>query len=198
MKYNEGDKVRIKSKEWYDTNKDEYGNVHFNGEYGWMFTERDSRFCGKVVTILCKGTTSYEIVEDSCEGFWTDEMIEGLVEEETEEVNWRKIADENAEFRNVVLKIAQEYFPSSAIVNPDVLDAFYYGAIWMLKNIRKQHKNQLFELIELVNDMRLKQEKYNTKLNLFDEDPIELENRLYKDKIEAETKVHEYINKIEE
>ena len=82
MKYNEGDQVHIKSKEWYDTNKDEYGNVHLDGEYGWMFTERNSRFCGKVVTILCKGNTSYAIVEDSCEGFWTDEMIESKVEEE--------------------------------------------------------------------------------------------------------------------
>lgn len=83
MKYNEGDKVRIKSKEWYNNNKDKYGNVHLTNKYGWMFTERDARFCGKVVTILSKGTTSYAIVEDSCEGFWTDEMIECKVEEET-------------------------------------------------------------------------------------------------------------------
>lgn len=27
MKYNEGDKVRVKSKEWYNNNKDKYGNV---------------------------------------------------------------------------------------------------------------------------------------------------------------------------
>lgn len=82
MKYTEGDKVRIKSKEWYNSNKDEYGNVHLNNKYGWMFTERDSKFCGKVVTILSKGTTSYAIIEDSCEGFWTDDMIEGKVEDE--------------------------------------------------------------------------------------------------------------------
>lgn len=81
MKYNEGDKVRIKSKEWYDNNKDEQGNVHLMGKYGWMFTERYSRFCGKVVTILLKGTASYAIIEDSCEGFWTDEMIDCKVEE---------------------------------------------------------------------------------------------------------------------
>ena len=82
MKYNEGDKVCIKSKDWYDNNKDGYGNVHLNSKYGWMFTEPNSRFCGKVVTILSKGTTSYAIIEDSCEGFWTDEMIECKVEEE--------------------------------------------------------------------------------------------------------------------
>ena len=93
MKYNEGDKVRIKSKEWYDANKDEYGNVHLNGEYSWMFTERESRFCGKVVTILLKCTTSYAIVEDSFEGFWTDEMIEGLVEEDIIDID--KFQDDN-------------------------------------------------------------------------------------------------------
>lgn len=86
MKYNIGDKVRIKSLEWYNKNKDEYGNVHLNSKYGWMFTERDSRFCGKVVTIFLKGTTSYAIVEDSCEGFWIDEMIECKAEEDFHEV----------------------------------------------------------------------------------------------------------------
>lgn len=82
MKYNEGDKVCIKSKDWYDNNKDEYGSVRNIGKYGWVFTEHNSRFCGKVVTILLKGSASYAIIEDSCEGFWTDEMIECKVEEE--------------------------------------------------------------------------------------------------------------------
>ena len=83
VKYNEGDKVRIKSKEWYDNNKDEDGNVHLFGKFGWIFTEKDSKWCGKVVTIVSKGITSYVIEEDNCEGYWTDEMIECKVEEET-------------------------------------------------------------------------------------------------------------------
>lgn len=76
MKYNEGDKVRIKSKEWYDANKDEYGNVHLNGKYNWLFTKHEARFCDKVVTISYKGNTMYTITEDNGVGFWTDEMFE--------------------------------------------------------------------------------------------------------------------------
>lgn len=109
MKYKEGDKVRIKSKEWYNNNKDKYGNVHLTGEYVWMFTERDSRFCDKVVTIFFKGTTSYAIVEDNCEGFWTDEMIEGLVEEETPKF---KIGDKitNGKTHLTILKITSDKY----------------------------------------------------------------------------------------
>ena len=126
LKYNEGDKVRIKSKEWYDANKDEYGNVHLNGEYSWMFTERESRFCGKIVTILCKGTTSYAIVEDSCEGFWIDEMIECKVEEKSkkEVISWLPNGKLIAEkFNDGTITISMDKFKYNKIsINTEFCD----------------------------------------------------------------------------
>lgn len=81
MKYKVGDKVRIKSLDWYNENKDEYGNIDC-GEYLMIFEK--SQFCGKIVTIssISDVTNSYKIEEDNGRDNWTDEMIEGLVEEE--------------------------------------------------------------------------------------------------------------------
>ena len=83
MKYKVGDKVRVKSLDWYNANKDEYGVVLVeNGDY--MFCKSDIEWCGKIVTIaeVCLNEY-YRIVEDFNKYRWTDEMIEGLVEEET-------------------------------------------------------------------------------------------------------------------
>ena len=83
LKYKIGDKVRIKSIDWYNANKDEYGVVLVeNGDY--MFCKSDIEWCGKIVTIaeVCLNEY-YRIVEDFNKYRWTDEMIEGLVEEES-------------------------------------------------------------------------------------------------------------------
>ena len=82
MKYKVGDKVRIKSIDWYNKNKDEVGVVLVeNGDY--MFCKSDTEWCGKIVTIkeVCLNEY-YKIVEDFGKYKWTDGMIEGLVEED--------------------------------------------------------------------------------------------------------------------
>ena len=79
MKYKEGDKVRIKSLDWYNENKDKGGDVPC-GEYG--FVSHMSVFCGKILTIdvdFEDGT--YLMKEDTDRFVFADEMIEGLVEE---------------------------------------------------------------------------------------------------------------------
>ena len=81
MKYKIGDKVRIKSLDWYNENKNEFGEVWTSG--GKIpFNKYMSYKCGKVMTISFVGADYYTMVEDLV-GYWTDEMIEGLAEEET-------------------------------------------------------------------------------------------------------------------
>ena len=80
MKYNVGDKVRIKSIDWYILNKDKDGFVHCGDN---VFDNYMSVFCGSVVTIGGVGLYGYDIIEDMHCRTWTDEMIEGLAEEET-------------------------------------------------------------------------------------------------------------------
>ena len=78
MKYKVGDRVQIKSLDWYNENKDEYGQVDCGSRF--FFAEM-SDWCGKIATIkeICK-TNCYRLEE--CYLDWTDEMIEGLVEDE--------------------------------------------------------------------------------------------------------------------
>ena len=80
MKYKEGDKVRIKSLDWYNENKDEYGYVRL-GDY--LFTPDLAKYCGEEFTI--SHTTqftlpTYVMIGNGHE--WSDEMIEGLVGED--------------------------------------------------------------------------------------------------------------------
>ena len=81
MKYKVGDRVKIKSLDWYNENKSKsHGTIACVGKY----FEYDMReWCGKIMTILTAYQTCYIMEEDGAKYLWTDEMIEGLVEEET-------------------------------------------------------------------------------------------------------------------
>ena len=82
MEYKVGDRVKIKSLDWYNENKDINGNVHCGDK---VFDDYMSVFCGNVVTIGgVYPYNAYDIREDMHCRAWTDEMIEGLVEEETQ------------------------------------------------------------------------------------------------------------------
>ena len=85
MNYKVGDKVRIKSLDWYNENKDEDGNIPLveNTNSKYNFTKRMRGLCGKVMTISSANSYYYDMVEDNGEYFWTDEMIECKVDEET-------------------------------------------------------------------------------------------------------------------
>ena len=79
MKYNIGDKVRINSLDWYNENKDEFGNIDINEDF--TFYADRSKYCGKVFTISEVFDNSYLVKEDNHEYYWSDEMIEGLVKD---------------------------------------------------------------------------------------------------------------------
>ena len=86
MKYKPGDKVKIKSLDWYNANKNSEGTIIFNGFR--IFDEDMSKFCGKVVTIESYNSRwyYYDIKEDEKVNFWYDEMFEDLaIEEEPQE-----------------------------------------------------------------------------------------------------------------
>ena len=79
MKYKVNDRVRIKSLDWYNryTNGTEVNCKHY------PFTCDMKNYCGQIMTINIVRGHSYYMIEDDGTYAWTDEMIEGLVEEET-------------------------------------------------------------------------------------------------------------------
>lgn len=82
MKYEVGDKVRIKSFDWYNKNRDEIGQVECGAV---CFIAAMATFCDKIVTISSITPTLevYRIKEDNGTFNWTDEMIEEIFAEET-------------------------------------------------------------------------------------------------------------------
>ena len=74
MKYEVGDKVRIKSLDWYKVQcmDDNYAVIDFMNRY----------WCGYEMTIVETDGEFYYMKEDEGINCWADEMIEGLVEDE--------------------------------------------------------------------------------------------------------------------
>ena len=83
MKYKVGDKVRIKSFDWYNENKD-YGKGIIYFEHSFDFTESMSKYCGQIATIthIIEKYDEYKINLDQGYYAWTDKMFEGLAGEE--------------------------------------------------------------------------------------------------------------------
>ena len=73
MKHKVGDKVKIRSKEWYEKEKDEDGCVKCNDIY---FMNAMSIYCGRHAVIKSVGLDTYDIDSDGGSFLWTDEMLE--------------------------------------------------------------------------------------------------------------------------
>ena len=81
MKHNIGDKVRVKSLEWYNANKNRYGNIQYS-DSRVFFGSNMSKFCGSIVTIKDIDDIdlgAYKVEENTM--LWTDNMFEENVEE---------------------------------------------------------------------------------------------------------------------
>jgi hypothetical protein len=81
MKYKVGDKVRVKSLEWYNDNKNESGNI----KGGIPFIKEMTIYCSQVLTISEISGNGYHTRESGCQIYWNDDMFEGLVESELNE-----------------------------------------------------------------------------------------------------------------
>ena len=81
-KFKVGDKVRIKTLDWYNENKNEYGDIPCGDEYD--FISQMTVFCGKILTIDVDFENETYLMKEDNNGFvFTDEMIECKVEEKS-------------------------------------------------------------------------------------------------------------------
>ena len=81
MRYKRGDRVKIKSLDWYNENKDQHGRVACGYH---VFTEEMSKFCGCTM-IVCNRTNLGVMTMGGSASYWTDEMIEGLADVEPQD-----------------------------------------------------------------------------------------------------------------
>ena len=124
MKYKVGDKVLVKSLDWYYKNRDEIDQVDCGSA---CFIQSIVAFCGKIVTISSVQPLLkvYRIKEDGGTFNWTDEMFEGLVEEETKPLtfgdSWEcpqgyQFVDENGNVVNaqkITLEKKEKMYPKT-------------------------------------------------------------------------------------
>ena len=72
MKYKVGDKVRVKSFEWYNSKKLDYGYTIDDV----TFDNQMSEYCGRLAIIEKLGIAYYRIDIDNGELYWYDWMLE--------------------------------------------------------------------------------------------------------------------------
>lgn len=96
MKYKIGDRVRLKSIDWYHANKNGDGCVVISDDgylYNLFFTKNDAQYCGKVFTISDIVDGAYVFEEMETGYYYCDEMIDGL-EDETIPTEYLKLSYE--------------------------------------------------------------------------------------------------------
>lgn len=71
-KHRVGDVVKVKTKHWYNSNKDSQGTVVLKNDY--EFDEEYSHYCGYMLTIVEVGYNYYFVEENDY--LWTDDMFE--------------------------------------------------------------------------------------------------------------------------
>lgn len=155
MKYKSGDTVKIKSYQWYNTNKDSSGNVH---DCKMIFNSVMSIYCGIEMTIeeVDEEGQFYYLYEDILAYKWTDDMFEDddlefqqAIVKTVDECLWgvndeinvyketdptEKLMDDSIEFgKNVMRKKISEYLLKYLPMTPDDKELFVEE---MNKNIK--------------------------------------------------------------
>ena len=111
MKYKVGDKVKIKSIDWYDQNINCGKDVVFSN--GYHFTPKMTKYCDVVLTILdvCERASFSHYIMEGVGFAWTDDMIAGLAEEKHQTFNTEyehpTTEEEAAYIDRIVLKAEQ-------------------------------------------------------------------------------------------
>ena len=125
MKHKPGDKVKIRSLEWYEANRDAYGRVYFpHREH--CFTPEMKRHCGKEAFIVYVYGEGYRLdIDGKLMTIWTDEMFE------PNNKNDMKESEQNKQWNNLSSEEQQSILNTykKAFDEPDNFFALEYQAV---------------------------------------------------------------------
>ena len=127
MKYKVGDKVRVKSLEWYNENKNKWGSVACFADVS--FVPAMAKLCNCMVTIERVNTYTYKIKESKHK--WTDDMFEDgdlefqrVVAKAVDECLYGKNDEIDTAEKLVSIKKISEYLLKYLPMTPDDKEAF--------------------------------------------------------------------------
>lgn len=142
MKYNIGDKVKVKSHEWYKDNADNICEVECGNT---VFIPDMKCYCGTTVTIMKRFShiKCYSIEEDNGVHYWSDEMFECGNESDMKE------------FAAKVLNIKDEIIvPDNCEVWDDQGNVIKTSKI-IIKEVKKTYPNTINDCYNLLEDDEL-------------------------------------------
>lgn len=179
MKYKVGDKVRIRE------------DLVIGGNYGGSVAVDDMEdMGGSVVTIERVGNLGYYIEEDPDGYCWTDEMFEGLVEEElTAEETIKVFGDlcargcKDCELGKLVKESKHAFCSDYRREHPDKV-------VEILKQWKKDHEKKEIE-VELAYVVRVIEDLGYTKKCVYEEDVTEVKDEAMKRVLKEYCKEHE-------
>lgn len=179
MRYKVGDKVKVRS--------DLKENIRYGGQ---IFVRDMAVHCGKNVEISKVYDDAYCIKESDREWFWTDEMFEGLAEDElTAEEAIKVLADmcarecKNCELGKLVKESRYSFCSAYRREHPDKV-------VEILKQWKKDHEKKEIE-VELAYVVRVIEDLGYTKRCVYEEDVTEVKEEAMKRVLKEYCKEHE-------
>ena len=179
MRYEVGDKVKVRS--------DLKENIRYGGQ---IFVRDMAVHCGKNVEISKVYDDAYCIKESDREWFWTDEMFEGLAEDElTAEEAIKVLADmctrecKNCELGKLVKESRYSFCSSYRREHPDKV-------VEILKQWKEDHEKKEIE-VELAYVVRVIEDTGKVKRCVYEEDVTEVKEEAMKRVLKEYCKEHE-------
>ena len=142
LKYKIGDKVKVKSHEWYEDNANYLSEIECGNT---VFIPDMKCYCGTTVTIMKRFShiKCYSIEEDNCVHYWSDEMFECGNESDMKE------------FAAKVLNIKDEIIvPDNCEVWDDQGNVIKTSKI-IIKEVKKTYPNTINDCYNLLEDDEL-------------------------------------------
>ena len=178
MKYKVGDKVRVRSDlkayEIYGSN---------------MLTKSMEKFVGKTVTISGVGITSYTIEEMEV-AYWTDEMFEGLVEEELTAEETIKVFGDLCARGCKDCELGKLVKESRYLLCSDYRREHPDKVVEIIKRWKKDHEKKEVET-EFANIVRVIEDLGYTKKCVYEEDVTEVKAEAMKRVLKEYCKEHD-------